>query len=207
MSNRQVVRASGTRRRHAEAREEIVVAAMALLSNRRFRELTVARLMAETSIGRSAFYFYFADLYQLASALLVRLRGEFLQAGALWLDAPEPSLDELGPALAEVAGVFERRGRVLRAIRDASSQSAPLEQAFRRTLARIDGAIEAAIRRGQRAGSIGALDARQTAIALNRLDLAYLDHWYGHARRRDRARLLATLERVWKNTLYADPPE
>jgi AcrR family transcriptional regulator len=195
--------AAGAHRRSAEeARDEILRAASAFLASHRFRDLTVGRLMEGTASSRSTFYVYFEDLYQLTDALLVSLRGEFLAAAAPWLAEPEASAETVRAALTGVVGVWQRRGRVLRAIQDAAAQDARLERAFRRTLADLDRAIAQAIRREQGAGSIGDLDADETAAALNRLDLAYLDHCFGRSRRRNTAPVIATLERIWIRTLY-----
>jgi AcrR family transcriptional regulator len=190
------------RRTAREAREEILEAASVFLSRHRFRDLTVARLMERTAIGRSAFYAHFTGLYHLTEEILARLRGEFFDAAAPWLEGPEASAGAVRVSLARVVGVWQRRGRVLRAVQDAATQDARVERAFRRTLAALDRAVADAIRREQAAGRIGELDAAETATALNRLDLAYLDHCYGRSRRRDPAPAVAILERVWIRTLY-----
>ncbi len=194
-----------TPRRSAEdAREEILQAAGAFLSRHRFRELTVARLMAETSVGRSSFYVYFTDLYDLAAALLLQLQQEFFDAAAPWFSQPVPTSDGMRRSLSAVVDVWQRRGRVLRGIQDAAMQDHELERTFTRVRAVLERAIADAIRRGQSAGEIPALDAAETAIALNQLDLGYLDHWFGRSRRRDAAPVLATLEHIWIQTLYPD---
>jgi len=198
--------ARGRRRTAEEARDEIVEVAFAFLAKHRLRDLTVARLMAGTSIGRSAFYAYFGDVYRLTEALLDAIRDEFLAAAAPWLLAPAGSVESLRASLSGVIGVWRRRGRVLRAIQDAATQDAKMERAFRRALADLEGVIAAAIRREQSAGRVGALDPDETASALNYLDLAYLDHCYGRASRRDPEVVLATLEHIWIRTLYGDSP-
>jgi len=202
MPSRQAARTL-TESAHA-SREEILESATAFLSRRRFRDLTVARLMESTANGRSTFYTYFTDLYQLVEELLVRMQQNFLDAAAPWLERPETSVDGVRIAIRGVVDVWRRYGRMLIAIMDASTQDARLERAFRRTMATLEGAIAGAIEREQEAGRMREIDAAEGATALNQLDLAYLGERFGRARRTDPAAVLATLEHIWISTLYPD---
>ena len=65
-------------------RTAIINAALEFLWTHRFRDLTVASLMASTSAGRSAFYRYFGDLHELMAALLEMLRDEIVAATVPW---------------------------------------------------------------------------------------------------------------------------
>src|SRR5215207_8047753 len=84
------------RRRPEESEREILDAAEQLLRERPLSEITVGELMARTRLGRSSFYFYFGDLYDLVARLLTRLeassrrghkardRGRSLGMGCTW---------------------------------------------------------------------------------------------------------------------------
>jgi len=198
-------RAAATPRRSPEqARAEILKAGAAFLSKRPFRDLTVERLMASTSIGRSAFYAYFVDRFDLAEALLLQVRGELLELTRPWFDDPADSVGALRKSLARVAEVWQRRGPMMRAIGDASAQDARLERLFRNVVAFMDRAVADAIRRDQAAGRIGALDADEVAIALNQLNVAYLNDRLGRRTRRDPAAVTRAIQRIWIRTLYEE---
>ena len=64
------------RRTPEEAKFEIVQVARKFLSKQPFRELTVGKLMERTQIGRSAFYAYFTDVYDLARDFRPRARAD-----------------------------------------------------------------------------------------------------------------------------------
>jgi len=205
----------GTRRREArrptrrrspdEARSEILKAGAAFLSRHTFRELTVERLMRPTSIGRSAFYAYFADRFALAEALLLEVRAEVLEAAQAWLSDPDDPIGATRDGLAGVVGVWRRRGPMMRAITDAAAQDEGLERTYRHIVAYQDRAVAASIRRDQAAGRIDRrLDPDETAVALNQLNLAYLNDRLGRRGGRDIAPITRTLQTIWIRTLYPD---
>ena len=154
-------------RRSIEAgRREILDAALAFLSERPFRALTVGRLMERASIGRSAFYFYFRDVYQVAEALLREVQQEILDAAMPWIEGRGDRADGLRKMLARGTAIWERRGPVLRGICDAAPLDARLEGVLREVVGRVDQAVAAVIRREQAADRMGPLDPDETGIAL-----------------------------------------
>ena len=59
----------------ARTRAAILNAALDFLWSRPFREMTIASLMAQTDVGRSAFYQYFKDLQEVMETLLDNVAG------------------------------------------------------------------------------------------------------------------------------------
>lgn len=189
-------------RRSLEAgRREILDAAAAFLSVRPFRGLTVSRLMERAGIGRSGFYFYFRDLYQVVEALLREVQQELLQGARPWIEGRGAAAD-VRESLARITEIWARRGPMLREISSAAPLDARLERVFREVVAQLDRIVADVIRREQASGRIGPLDAEETAIALNQLNLAYLNDRLGRPPQADPARVAETLERIWIGTLY-----
>jgi len=194
------------RRSPEEARKEILEAAVAFLLRHPFRDLTVEGLMASTSIGRSAFYAYFADRFDLAETLLVDIRSEVAETARPWLYEPgDDPVAALHVSLEHMVEAWRRIGPLLRALTDGARLDAQLERIYRNVVAYNDRAVADAIRRDQAAGWIGAaLDADETAVALNQLNLAYLYDRLGHPTRRDIAPIVETLQEIWRRTLYPE---
>ena len=115
------------RRRSIEAgRREILDAAAAFLAERPFRTLTVGRLMERSGIGRSAFYFYFRDLYQVVEALLREAQQEILQAALPWIEGRGSAAAALRETMARGTELWVRRGAMLREITNAAPLDARL---------------------------------------------------------------------------------
>jgi AcrR family transcriptional regulator len=191
-----------TRRSPEEARREILQSAEAYLQERPFRTMTVARLMERTAVGRSAFYAYFRDLYQVAEALMREVEQELTLAARPWFDDSNDPAAAVLPAITGVVEVWVRRGPMLRGISDAARHDAGLERVWHEVVGRLDAAIAAGIRRDQARGLIGPIDAEETAAMLNRLDIAYLEDRFGRPSDIEPERLINVLVRVWRATLY-----
>ena len=119
------------RRRPEEARAEILAAAERLLRERPSTEVTISAVMAETELTREAFYAYFRDRYELITTLVGPLRAELDQQ----VEAMGAGDGELGDdgrrALAGVAHLYHRHGKLLRALLEASAHDAEAMRAWR----------------------------------------------------------------------------
>ncbi len=62
--------------------------------------------------------------------------------------------------------------------------------------------ITKAIRRDQKAGLIGPMNAKEISVALNQFNLTYLNSAFGQGRKKSEREAFAVLERVWLGTLY-----
>lgn len=109
------------RRRTPEAaRQEILSAAADLLARRPIEELTVATLMAHTTLSRKSFYVYFHDRVELLEALVRPLRVEADTTLEQWSHADDPIAAGLA-ALTAAAHTYRRHSPALRAIFYSSS--------------------------------------------------------------------------------------
>ena len=77
--------------------------------------------------------------------------------------------------------LWVRRGAMLREITNAAPLDARLERVFREVVGPLDQSVAAVIRRDQATGRIGPLDPDETGIALNQLNLAYLNDRLGRS--------------------------
>lgn len=201
------------RRRPEEAERAILAAARAVLEERPFREMTVEAVMERTGLSRPAFYAYFRDRYEVVTRLLEGIGGLIFAADRRWLadeagGGVEEARETLRRALRAGSETFAVYGRVLRAISDAASHDARVEQVYRFGLIeRLVGAVAARISRDVAAGrSPGDLDPHETARALVLMTERYLLDAFGSPQAavpEGKAETVAeTLERVWTRTLY-----
>lgn len=194
------------RRSRQEAREEILVAAERFLWERPVRDLSVGELMENTTIGRSAFYVYFQDRYDLVAALLERLEAQLLESAQPWLAGPGDSdpLADIRLALAGTVAVWARHGPVLRAIADAASQDRRVESAYRwGHVEHFIVAVAARIEAGQSAGRVtSTVDATEVAAALVLMNERYLADGMGRLPQSPTVQVVETLYAIWSAVLY-----
>lgn len=123
---------AGEQRGLGQTRQQILDAAERFLSHAPFRELTVAKLMDGTTVGRSSFYVYFTDLYQLAAELLAITDRELSEATEE-LRAADFSPETFRHDVRQFVDVWAHHGPVLRAISEAAAHDDSLEQMYRWT--------------------------------------------------------------------------
>ena len=192
------------RRTPEEAAQEILDAAEAFLRERPFRDLTIDEVMDGTGLSRPSFYVYFRDRHHLALKLIEELGSEMFAAAGPWLEGEGDDPEELRGALRGTAGVFEAHGPVLRAIADAATEDAEVEQAYRGIVEGFVDATAAAYRARRvrrpldrcrpapHGGGAGvderALPRREAGPrALRRSPTAWPRRWSGSGRRRSTA--------------------
>ncbi|MGD8861103.1 MAG: TetR/AcrR family transcriptional regulator [Myxococcales bacterium] len=197
---------SRRRRTPAQAQEEIVEAAERFLRVQPLGELTVSRLMQETSLARSSFYVYFQDVPDVVARLLERLVEALMAPSRPWLDGagePEPAL---AAALDGVVDVWREHGPVLRAVAEASLHSGGrVREVYLGVV--IDPFVAAVARRiqsQQRHGSAKAGDPHALARALILLNERYLVDTLGADPELDPAPVAETLRLIWGRVLYGE---
>jgi AcrR family transcriptional regulator len=190
------------RRSAAESQREISESAVRFLSEHRFRDLTVEKLMADTGLSRSAFYQYFEDLHHLMETLLASFDRALTETTHTWISDEGERVGALRESQRSMLQVGMVHGPVLRAIAEAAPHDQRLEQAFSSFLAEWDDAVADRIEADQRAGLVPPIDARSLAHALNRLDVAVLIDSFGHRPQADPEAVLDTLHRIWSSALY-----
>ena len=187
----------------ARTRAAILNAALDFLWSHPYREMTIAALMAETDVGRSAFYQHFKDLHEVMETLLEMLQGEIFEVAEPWLagvgDDPSAVMNE---TLAGLVRVCHERGPFLRAITDAATTDERLEKVWKQFLEGFDNAGVARIEADQARGLIADFDAQPVAFALNRLNTYTLLQAFGQHPRLDPEPVRKALSRIWISTLY-----
>lgn len=195
------------RRTPEEARLEIVEAARKHLLKDSFRTLTIDKLMRTTRIGRSAFYAYFKNVYQLAEVFIYEIAAEIDRGGEDWYAGGREPVTQICTGLRHAVEFWEKNGPMIRGLHEAAMQDRRLARIWRdRVATRPVERVAEKIRREQAAGLIGPFNAREMSIALNRFNLTYLNDRFGEGRPRDRDAVLQSLERVWIGTLYGKLP-
>ncbi len=200
----EVKRPKWERRRPEESEREILDAAEQLLRERPLSEITVGELMARTRLGRSSFYFYFRDLYDLVARLLARLEAALWEPAERWIEGSEgPPEEDIRRALGGVVSVWVAHGPVLRAIAEASLHDREVASLWRDgVIERFVDAVTDRLTKEIRRGRINHLHVRETATALLLMNERYLMDTLGRVPQADAKTVAETLDRIWVRTLY-----
>ena len=189
------------------ARREIADSAVRFLQHHAFRDLTIAELMAGTTLSRPAFYQYFHDLHELMESLLGDVEQVMHATANPWILGEGEPIAALRASLAGVVQTCVAHGPVLRAVADAAPLDARLEAAWSAFMGRWDEAVSARIAAQQDAGFIRGCDPRRLANALNALDAAVLVAEFGNHPQGDPETVLDTLHLIWVGALYGHRPQ
>jgi AcrR family transcriptional regulator len=195
------------RRRPEEAEAEILESADALIRARPWSEVTVERVMANTTLARETFYLYFKDRNALLVRILRGLRGEIDAIAKPWREGNGDS-DEAGRiGLRELVKLYAEQGAVLRALADAARQGEAAAAAWREFVEAGDRRSAERIRAGIGRGEIAPLDPDETARALCAMNREYLFQTVVGRSDFDVDAVVATLHAIWRRTLYGALPE
>ena len=193
---------SGKIGRSELANAEIQNAAVKFLWSNPFRDMTVEKLMKNTSLGRSAFYYHFSDFHELMEAILRRLESEIMEGASPWLTDGGDPVALLHASLSAEVKVCFTRGPVLKAVSDAAGTDGRLEAAWNGMMDRFDDAVSERIAADQALGLVEAFEPRLVATALNRADAALYVRSFGQRPRRQPGPVLDAISRVWISTIY-----
>ena len=177
-------------------------AAETFLRERPFRDLTIDEIMDGTGLSRPSFYVYFRDRHHLALRLIEEIGSQVFATVASWLEGEGDDPESLRRALHGAARVFEEHGRVLRAIADAATENAAVEQAYREV---VEGFVSATARRIERevlAGRCSVADTERTAGALVWMTERLLSEKLGRDPADDPDRVAEALLGVWRAAIY-----
>ena len=190
------------RRTPEEAEREILDAAEAFLRERPFRDLTIDEVMDGTGLSRPSFYVHFRDRHHLALKLIEELGSEVFATAEPWLAGEGDDPEGLYEALRGTARVFEAHGPVLRAIADAATEDASVEQAYRGI---VDDFVEATTKRIERdvsAGLSSVSDPHRTSAALVWMNERFFSEQLGREPFDDANPVAEALLRIWTATIY-----
>lgn len=174
-----------------------------LLWEHPLREITVKMIMEGTDLSRPSFYIHFNSVPALIAETLAALEPVLVEATLPWLASESQSSEELRPALARLLDLVAEDGAVFRACSEAATLDSDLAAAWEAFMGRWDVAVANRIRVGQAGGYMSAeIDVEATAFALNRMNSNMLIHAFGQRPQQDPERVLETIFRIWKRTLY-----
>ena len=108
-----------------DARQEILDAALQLITERPLHEVTVLAIMKRTTLSRKSFYVYFRDRSELVIGLVRPLRAQADAALADWADAADP-VRAGRAALRAAASLYRQHGTILRAVFWSSAEDPDL---------------------------------------------------------------------------------
>ena len=189
-------------RKSERTRQNILDTALEFLWSNAFRDLTVSGLTTQVGISRPSFYQYFADLHDLMENLLKILGQEILSVAQPWFAAGETPVSKLAESLSGFVKVGYERGPLVRAVVEAAPMDERLEQAWNSVVNVFDDAVTARIEQDQAAGLAPAFEARPVAIALNRMDIGALIHYFGRRPRSKPQPVYQSIARIWISTIY-----
>ena len=188
--------------RGGAARRQITESAVRFLWDHAVRDLTVARLMEGTTLSRSAFYQYFADIPALIESLLGEVETVMHAVANPWIEGVGEPIPALRESLRSIVTICVEHGPIVRAISEAAPFDKRLERTWEAFMGRWDDAVTMRIEAQQEAGLVAAHDAHALARALNRSDAATLITEFGRRPQGDPEAVLNTLHRVWVGALY-----
>jgi TetR/AcrR family transcriptional regulator, ethionamide resistance regulator len=182
-----------------ETRRQIIDAAVELLGEQSFRDLTPDAVMARAGYTRTLFYRHFDDLPALLLALMQELGAELVTLAEDW-----SRTERVGPdvARARLTGFVEfqtRHAAVVRAVAEAAHHDEAVEQASNAITEGFVSLTARAIQARIDSGELAPLDAPEISRALVRMLNGYL---LDPRRSADPDRALETVWTVWTRTLF-----
>ncbi len=189
-------------RKSERTRQAILDSAEEFLWSHPFRDLTVSQVTLLAGTGRSAFYQYFSDLYELMETLLNVTSEEIYDAAGPWLEEDAEPVLRLQETLSGLVAICYRHGPILRAIADAAGLDERLEQAWTGFVRVFEDLITERIEQQQVLGLIPPFAARPVAASLNRLNAAMMISQFGRRPRGNPHEVREALVRIWVSTLY-----
>jgi AcrR family transcriptional regulator len=205
MAARPDVRARHAARRH-RTRQRILDAAFALLEARRWHEITLARVMGEAGLTRSAFYKHFPNRKSLLVALLEELGVRLEEFPARWAQSSDDPIGELRAAVAALTALYARVGRVLGAVADAAAQDDDVRALYLALADRLIDTVADRIATDVEAGRSEVKDPGEVARALVWMNEGYLQVGFGREPVGDPRRAAEALSDVWIATVYGRRP-
>jgi AcrR family transcriptional regulator len=194
----QAVKKSRPRVGRAAARERIVQAAIELVRERSYAELTVGEIMDRAELERTLFYRHFDNVGQLLLTTGRHAIDELYEAQvALAATRADHGAEAVRQALQVPVRIYSEHGPLLRAVSEAvaANQLDAVDQEMLRR--RFDELVAGALRAGAAEEGLELEDPEETARALNLLNESYLLDCFGREPRVDVEVATRTLARIW----------
>jgi AcrR family transcriptional regulator len=190
------------RRKPEEAKAEILGAAERLLRRLPSYQVTIAAIMAETTLSRKSFYVYFRDRHELITRLVIPLRSELDAIMERWSRSWDDPRSEGREALLAVAKIYKRHGPLLRALAEASRLDRDAKRVWREFTDPPIAMVAERIREEIERGRVRDLDADATARALVGMNLYSFFEQLVDSPRRHPEPIVETLIEIWMRVLY-----
>lgn len=198
-------RARRIRRLPADAREEILRAARAIVEEDGHAGFTIDGVMARTGMTRSSFYHYFRNIDDLTGGVFEPVESKMVAAVDPWL-SPEATVDPesvIRRSLREVVDVVERHRALVAALDAATSQHAVWAEWRTRVVGRFVDKTADYVRSLVDAGTSTVADPEAVARALILMNNAALADWARNREVEPPERLAETLTTIWTRALLA----
>jgi AcrR family transcriptional regulator len=149
--------------------EELLRGALAslMVDGRHFSDISVDRVASAAGMARSTFYKYHEDKSAMLQALSARALKRLYAAQRMWIGkAADVTREDVRRGMRALFDAYLEEEAVMRAVGEASVSDAAIRAAYVSAVEDYAGAMERFIRAGQRAGSVRALNAEDTALAI-----------------------------------------
>jgi AcrR family transcriptional regulator len=192
--------------RRERARQSLLDAALSLVEQRTWSEITVDDLAATAGLSRTAFYQHFTDRQELLLTLLEGLFLEVDRVGTEWNTGGLHPVEELRRSLELVTDMFAQNGRLFQAVSDAAISDRDVAAAWAALTDGIAADTALGIRRDRENGFSTVTEPEAIARALTCMNERYLLACFGRHPLADPANVLYTLTRIWTRAIYDTVP-
>jgi AcrR family transcriptional regulator len=203
---RQMATRDDVRQRHREQREStrrrILAAAVELLEERPWSEVTLETLARRADLTRTALYRHFPDQQALLLAVIDDVGLTLGQVPGRWERGEGDPVESIRAALRDLVAVFERHGRLLQAIADAATQDPKVAAVYCGLGARLSASVARRLHVEADAGRSDLMDVEEVAAALVWMNERYLLLRFGRHPLADPERASSALFEVWRSTVY-----
>jgi AcrR family transcriptional regulator len=175
--------------RRSEARGRIAAATERLLDERPYRELSVDAVMTEAGLSRTVFYRHYDGLPEVLLELFEAVAADL---------AAELESGELREILEAAARAFATHGPLMRAVDQAASHDAVIEQASRAVSDAFTARMGEQLQEAMDEGRVRRGDAHELARALNLMNQRYLLETVARDPGFDQGRAVRALLAVWE---------
>jgi TetR/AcrR family transcriptional regulator, ethionamide resistance regulator len=191
------------RERDSRLRRAVCQAALELVEESPFNEVTVDRITTEAGLSRSSFYLHFRDKYDVLTAMTEDVVDALYGEADRWWHGEGPPDELVRAALEGVVRIYAENATLLGAVAEVSSYDDGFRDFWRGLVARFVTATADHVRREQAVGRSRPVDPDPTADVLVWMTERSL---YVHlARGRwSEQRVVEALLPVWLRTIYSD---
>jgi AcrR family transcriptional regulator len=189
--------------RDSRIRRELCQAALGLVEESPFTELTVDRIATAAGLARSTFYLHFRDKFEVLKAMTEDVIDALYGEAGRWWHGEGPPEELVRAALEGVVEIYAKNATLLAAVAEVTSYDVGFRDFWRDLVHRFVTATADHIRREQATGRSRPVDPDATAEVLVWMtERSLLVHLSG--RSWSEGQTVEALMAVWMATLYPD---